>query len=349
MDALRLIAPVEPLISRLLAATPARVNRLIAGRPIEVDGQTLDSDAQAMIRLLAPLAPDEAPESVEEERAERRHAARLARGRPFRVDTVAELSIPGASGMLEARLYVPREGSDAIVVYFHGGGYVVGDLDTHDQVCRFLCSQTHARVLSVAYRLAPEHPFPAAFDDGLAAFTHVATRAAELGADPSRVSIGGDSAGAGIAAAVSIALRDGGGPRPAQQLLIYPWCDLSRKRRSYELFRTGFYLTESDLDRWAACYAPPDRADPRASPLCCDDLAGLPDAHILVAGFDPLRDEGLELAERLRSAGNEVRLTLGSGLLHGFVNAAGISAGFRRVFAEYARGFDPARPLVNAV
>jgi acetyl esterase len=334
LDAIR---PLEPAISRLLAATPTSVNRLIAGRPVEIDGQVLDPDAQALLRLLAPLAPREAPASIEAERADRVRAARLARGRPFPVGSVEHLTIAGAAGPLDARLYRPDDEPAPLLVYFHGGGYVVGDLDTHDQVCRFICGRARHAVLSVAYRRAPEHPFPAAVDDGAAAFADAVERARELGGQPGGVAVGGDSAGAGIAAAVCLLARDAGAPLPTRQLLIYPWCDLSRRRRSHELFGEGFYLTNGDIDRWSASYAPADPADPRASPLRAGDLSGLSPAHVLVAGFDPLRDEGLELAERLGAAGNQVSLTLASGMFHGFVNAAGISARFRQEFERFAR------------
>jgi acetyl esterase len=182
------------------------------------------------------------------------------------------------------------------------------------------------RVLSVDYRLAPEHRFPAAADDAWAAFAFAAANAADLGADPDRVAVGGDSAGGNLAAGVAQRAVRSGGPGPALQLLIYPWLDLSRKRRSYDLFGQGFYLTEDDLDWYSAQYLGEtgDARDPRCSPMLADDLAGVAPAFIATAGFDPLRDEGEEYVQRLRAAGIPAALQRHIGLFHGFANATGI-------------------------
>jgi acetyl esterase len=313
--------------------------RLLARRPIEIDGQRLHPEAQALLRVSKLLGLERRPSDTARERTQIERDARLARGARFPVGSVDELRVPGAAGELDARLYAPagRDAGVPLLVYFHGGGYVVGSLDTHDQVCRYLCSELRWRVLAPAYRLAPEHPFPAAIDDALAVFLHAAAHAGELGAASGRVSVGGDSAGGGLAASVALLARDRGGPAPERQLLIYPWCDLSARRRSYDLFGEGFFLTEEQLARWSDAYCGAgDRRDLRVSPLLADDLAGLPPAHLLIAGFDPLRDEGLEYAERLRAAGNTVTVTLAADLIHAFVNASGVSERFEEALGEFA-------------
>ena len=226
-----------------------------------------------------------------------------------------------------------------MLVYLHGGGWVVCDLDTHDNLCRFLAREAGMLVLSVDYRLAPEHRFPAAVDDSLAAFRFAVEQAAELGADSRAVAIGGDSAGANLAAVVSQISVSEGGPVPSFTLSIYPVTDLSAKRRSYELFRDGFVLTEAHMDWYRAHYLGDDSLaeDPRASPLLVDDLSGLPPTYIATAGFDPLRDEGEEYARRLGEAGVPVALKRQPGLIHGFANAVG-STRFGRLAMQEAAG-----------
>jgi acetyl esterase len=182
------------------------------------------------------------------------------------------------------------------LVYLHGGGWVVGDLDSHDAPCRMLARSAGVRVVAVGYRLAPEHRFPAAADDALAALRDVHARAGELGIDPERIAIGGDSAGGNIATVAACRAAGDGGPAPAFQLLIYPVTDNSRQdRASYELFGEGFFLTRGHMAWYRAHYFGADEATlakgPDASPLLADDLAGVAPAHIVTAGFDPLRDE----------------------------------------------------------
>jgi acetyl esterase len=336
------VGPAESLqlgIGRVLAATPASLTRALAGKPVRIDGQTLHPEAKTVARNSKLLGLDADNVTIEQERARGERGGRLTRGKPFAVGEVRELKVDGGDGSLDARLYVPKSPPETgpLIVYFHGGGYAIGSLDTHDQACRFFCREIPTRVLHVAYRLAPEHPFPAAIDDGLAAFRWAHENAQELGADPARISVGGDSAGGGIATAVARLSRGTEGPTPARQILIYPVTDVSRKRPSYDLFGEGFFLTERMLDRWYG-YATKveDRVDPRISPLLDDDLSGLPPTNILVAGFDPLRDEGLEYAEALRAAGNEVSLTFADDLIHGFLNAAAISPRCAEAFCDFA-------------
>jgi acetyl esterase len=252
---------------------------------------------------------------------------------------VEEVQVPGPASAVRARLYVPSQaaGPMPLLVYLHGGGWVICDLDTHDNVCRFLARQAEVIVLSVDYRLAPEHRFPAAVEDALAAFRFAVENAAELGGGE-RVAIGGDSAGGNLAAVVSQLAAAEGGPAPAFQLMFYPATDLSRKWPSYGLFGEGFYLTEGDMDWFRNHYLADEESarDHRASPLLAESLSGLPPAYIATAGFDVLRDEGEQYGHRLREAGVAVSLRRHSGLVHGLANAVGVGRVGRMVLLEAA-------------
>jgi acetyl esterase len=224
-------------------------------------------------------------------------------------------------------------------VFFHGGGFVCGDLDTHDAPCRVLCRHGGVHVLSVDYGLAPEHPFPAYVDDAVAAFGWAVEHAAELGADPARVAIGGDSAGGTLAAIASrLAARDGG-PVPAAQVLVYPATDRTRTTPSLERFAEGFFLTARDIEWYFDQYTGgtgAGREDPLVSPLLAPDLGGLAPALVVTAGFDPLRDEGEAYAHALRAAGTPALLRRMPELVHGFVNFGGVSRASREAIVEIA-------------
>jgi acetyl esterase/lipase len=334
---------IEAAFAAAVAALPAWVQRLLAGgRPVVIEGQVLDADIQLELRLLA-LAGHRGLDTMTpaDARAEIRRASRVFGGTPETVARVDALTVPGPAGPLAARLYVPFDDGRrrGLVVYYHGGGWVVGDLDTHDGACRFLARHADASVLAVDYRLAPEHRFPAAVDDALAAFRWAAAEADALGVDPARIAVAGDSAGGNLAAVTArLATRDGG-PRPALQLLVYPVTDLSSKHASYPTFADGFFLTAAEMDWYRDHYLPDaDTArDPRASPLLAEDLAGLPSAIVLTAGFDVLRDEGEAYARRLEAAGVPVQLRRHAGLIHGFANATSTSRGARAAMADAAR------------
>ncbi|UPJ66304.1 alpha/beta hydrolase [Bradyrhizobium sp. 191] len=238
---------------------------------------------------------------------------------------VAPLAIPAPHGAIPARLYVPKEprqhdGLSPALVFFHGGGWVIGDLDSHDVVCRQLAAEGALIVISVDYRLAPEHKFPAAADDAIAATRWIAAHARDLGVDASRLSIGGDSAGGNLAAVVALAARDAGGPALAGQVLIYPATDFAMTHASHSEPETSVLLTHSVI-RWFRDHylnGAADIHDWRASPARAQNLAGLPPAYVLTAGADPLRDEGDEYAERLRQAGVPVTYKHFPGQFHGF-------------------------------
>jgi len=244
---------------------------------------------------------------------------------PPAVAEVRELSAEGPLGAIPLRLYRPMgskpEDLLPVLVYFHGGGWVIGDLDTHDTLCRELSNLSGAAVAAVDYRLAPEHRFPAAVDDASAATRWVHAHAASLGVDPERLAVGGDSAGGNLAAGVAIAARDAGDLPIAFQLLIYPVTDLRRGHDSYTRNGQGFGLTSDAMhyfhDHYIADAA--QDLDWRASPLLCGKLAGLPPALVLTAGFDPLHDEGQAYADALAAAGNRVSHISFEGQIHGFI------------------------------
>ena len=329
---------------RGLAELPELLVRPLVGEPVVIDGQQLDLETQLFLRRVSLLGgPTLESLPVAQARARVLTGAQILAGPQPAMD-VKPIELSGPAGQIPARLYTP-DGAAApgpLLVYYHGGGFVICDLDTHDPACRFLAHHADIRVLSVDYRLAPEHGFPAAHDDAVAAFRHAADHAAELGADPSRIAVGGDSAGGNLAAGVAQrAAREAasnGGAVPVFQLLIYPWVDLSSKRRSHRLFAEGYYLTESELDWFAAHYVDrPDQVrDARCSPLLADDVHGLAPACVITAGFDPLRDEGEEYAARLRGAGVPVALRRHPGLIHGFLAMLGSGRVAREALAEAA-------------
>jgi acetyl esterase/lipase len=369
---------VEAVVARGVPMLPEPVARLLAGRAIRIDGQELHPQARIGLRLEAlvggwrarPVA--EARElrryearvfsgpRIEIARTEELElpgpggpiAARLyvperaeraewpERAAPAHAAEPAEPSVPGEPAgppLATSRPSVPAPPSP-LVVYYHGGGHVIGGLDTHDQPCRFLAREIPALVLAVDYRLAPEQPFPAAVEDALAAFRWAHANATGLGGDPERIAVVGDSAGGNLAAVVSQLARSDDGPRPAFQALIYPVCDYSATRASYELFGEGFFLTRSEMDWNRDNYLPrPDqRADPRASPILAPELTGLPPAHVVSAGFDPLRDEAEDYARRLGNAGVPTTLRRESDLVHGFVNAVGLGGRAREAMVAIA-------------
>jgi acetyl esterase len=223
-------------------------------------------------------------------------------------------------------VYRPKsDGRLPVVVYFHGGGFVIGDITTHDTACHRLAAGVPAVVVSVDYRLAPEHAFPAAVDDCEAATQWVSAHAAELGADPARLAVAGDSAGGNLSAVVARRARDAGGPAIAFQLLVYPGCDMTRSLPSHAENGTGYLLDDDAMTWFLGNYmGDADPKHPDASPLFVEDLSGLPPAFVLTAEFDPLRDEGKAYADRLQHAGIRVRYSCHAGMIHHFYGMAGI-------------------------
>jgi acetyl esterase len=239
-----------------------------------------------------------------------------------------DVLVAGGAGRLPARVYHPEPGVVLpLVVHFHGGGWVGGSIAAADRPCRALARAAHCVIVSVEYRLAPENPFPVPLRDCVAATRWLASHAAEVGADGARLALMGDSAGGNLAAATALALRDEGGPPITHQVLLYPVLDLGGSYLSREENASGYLLTRGSMEWFADLYGA-DPADPYASPLRAPSLAGLPPATIVVAGFDPLRDEGIAFAERLRADGVEADLREWPGTVHGFFwMAAELEAG----------------------
>jgi acetyl esterase len=316
---------------------------MLFGKPPRLDGQELAPDIHALLQLAKLSGETSLVEgrTVEQARAENLEGVPIVTGPPRPMARVEEMAIPGPGGEIPARLYValgaPKP-PQPLLVYYHGGGWVIGDLETHDGLCRFLAEHSGCRVLSIDYRLAPEHPFPAAVEDAVAAFAWAAEHSGELGIDPARIAVGGDSAGGNLSAAVCLQTRDGGDARPAMQLLLYPVTDVVGGQASRDTFAEGFLLTRNDMDWFENHYIPDgcDEADPRASMMRAPDVSGLPPAYIATAGFDPLRDEAEIYAARMREAGVKVALQRHPGLIHGFANLTAICPSARAAMLEVA-------------
>jgi acetyl esterase len=259
------------------------------------------------------------------------------------VHEVTDRTFPGPDGELPVRIYRPnRDGPLATLVYFFGGGWTLGSIETSDGVCRALANATGCLVVTPGYRLAPEHPFPAAVHDCFAATAWVAANADELGADPSRIAVGGDSAGGNLAAATTLLARDRGGPELAAQLLVYPNTCYHADTESLRDNDDRWLFNRHSVDWYWRNYlsTPSDGLDPLVSPLLARELAGLPPALVITAEYDPLRDEGERYAERLRSAGVAMELTRYDGMAHGFFTMSGVLDDARRAVgqaAEYLR------------
>jgi acetyl esterase len=334
---------VEHRVLRRACHLAPKLQRLLFGAPPIVDGQRLADDMQALLRLgqisgLDTLTGGLPPAQA---RLYNRRGTALSAGPPRPLARVEDITFRGAETELPARHYVPFDPPPApapLLVYFHGGGFVIGDLDTQDSACRFLAAMAGIPVLSMEYRLSPEHPFPAGVEDAHAGFRWATRNAAELGADPARIAVGGDSAGANLAAVACHLARGEDEPPPAMQLLLYPPTDLAARHRSRRLFCEGFLLTERDILEFERHYlpTPPAADDWRASVLDAEDVSNLPPAYLAVGGFDPFRDETEDYARRMREAGVRVVLRRHRGLVHGFANFTAVSPSARAAMHEAA-------------
>jgi acetyl esterase len=329
------------LLQAILALPEASLRLALGPRVLSPDGLVLDVEAQLLVRLADWYGYRELRElGVAAARAQMDGGVDLVdfRGVASRVET---RSIDTEAGPLSVRIYRPRSKRTPrpALVYFHGGGWVVGSAASHDGLARFLARETDAIVVSVDYRLAPEHRFPAAVDDAVAATRWVIANAASLGADPQAVGVGGDSAGGNLAAVVAHETqRD---PiRPIVQFLVYPATDLTRSLPSHRLFARGYMLTRESMDFYLENYVEEaSRTSPRASPLFAPEASfrGLPPAIVVTAGFDPLRDEGRAYAETMRRAGVRLDYRCAEGSIHGFFSFGGVFPRARHVIEESAR------------
>jgi acetyl esterase len=323
----RALAVVSRAGVKVIPRLPGGLKRLMSGgRAITIDGNTLDPSIQMLLVAqralgMSSLAVRGDPMAT---RLQNREATASLDEADVHVAHIEPLAIPGPAGTIAARHYRPAGDDRApLLVFYHGGGFVFGDLETHDSACRLICRDAGVHVIAVDYRLAPEHKAPAAVDDAYAAYLWAREHAAELGADPERVAVGGDSAGGCLAAVVTRLARDAGARQPTLQWLIYPVTDLHGNSTSRTLFADGFLLTKRNMDWFEDTYVDGsglEVTDPRVSPLWADDLAGLSPALVVTAGFDPLRDEGEQYAEKLRAAGVTVDARRMGSMTHAFLS-----------------------------
>jgi len=284
----------------------------------------LDPQAQALLDLVAAFGmPALSTLSVEDARKALVQMGELSGPEPEPVAKVEDRLIPGPAGQIPVRVYTPQgSGSFPVLVWFHGGGFALGSIDIVDEFCRALTNAAGCITVSVDYRLAPEHKFPAAVDDCYTATKWVAENANAIGSDPTRIAVGGDSAGGNLAAVVALMARDRGTPPLVYQLLVYPVTNFAFDTPSHREYADGYFLTKDDMTWFCNLYlrSEADSHNPYASPLQAQDLRGLPPALVITGEFDPLRDEGEAYAARMREAGVPVACKRYSGMIHGFLS-----------------------------
>jgi acetyl esterase len=299
----------------------------------------LDPQAQKVVDAVTALNLKPIPQSTPDEARESMRTRTAALGPVEDVPAVADHRVPVAGGEITVRVYRPAgHGPHPVLVYYHGGGWVIGDLYTHDGICRSIVNAAGCAVASVDYRLAPEFKYPTAVEDSYAALQWTVANAARLGLDPARIAVGGDSAGGNLAAVMALLARDRRGPRLLLQVLLYPVTDHDFSTPSYRENATGYLLTAEDMRWfWRHYLAREEQGrEPTASPLRAKSLADLPPALVITAGCDPLRDEGEAYAQRLREVGTAVTLTQYPGMFHGFARMTRILDQSRVLLGEMA-------------
>jgi acetyl esterase len=325
----RLLDKAQAMALRATLNLPVKAQRALNRRPVVIDGLELAPEIQLLLtlkRLARVPAAETLP--VEKARVELCRQQRMVGGRQP-IGALRDLEVDGAEGPLRARLYIPTERTGAdpapTMLFIHGGGWMYGDLESHDPTCRFLAEQSGVQILAIDYRLAPEHPFPAAVEDCQAAYRWLVDHAEEVNADPARLAVGGDSAGGSLSLSTAVWAAEKGLPL-AFQLLIYPGADFVERTESRRLFGEGFVLTEVFMSGAEDAYFTPDadKGHPDASGLRRVDFpAGLAPAHVVTAGYDPLRDEGEALARLLADNGVEVDAKRYASMIHGFAHFVG--------------------------
>ncbi|MFO0552709.1 MAG: alpha/beta hydrolase [Polyangiaceae bacterium] len=326
------------VVRTLFSAPPPIVARL-AG-PLEKNdrGDELDPATQVLLRAIYRRLPPPSSVGLERLRSQYESQSPSLDFGPLPIHSVFDRTVEGADGPIGARVFEPRAGRDrAALVYFHGGGWVIGSPASHDGICRYLARETGAVVVSIDYRLAPEHPFPAAPRDAITAFRWVAANAHKLGLDPARLAVGGDSAGGNLAAVVAQATRADEHP-PAFQLLVYPATDFAELAPSHQTLGRGYLLDRALMDLFTDHYIQrrSDKETALASPLRAADLGGLAPTYLVTAGFDPLRDEGEAYANLLERAGNRVTLRTERSMIHGFFTTGGALSSARQAIDRAA-------------
>lgn len=336
-----LIELQRQMCTGMLRLPPALLRTLVGEEIRSPEGFVLDPQVQAIVRLSQRLGHSEwASLGVEKARRAMTASSQILQARPRGSLSLFHESVPVPGGTIPVRIYRPADAFAAgrplpVVVYYHGGGFVLGGLPSHDGECRAIALGTGALVIAVDYRLAPEHAFPTAVDDGVAAYLWAAKNAHLYGGDPKKMAVAGDSAGGNISAVVARDLRHHE-QKPIFQLLIYPAVDFTRSKPSHRHFESGFFLTKNSIDWFMQNYVPDPAtlSHPRASPLLHDDHKGLAPALVITAGFDPLRDEGDAYAAALRAAGVPTQHRCYEGQVHGFFSmSAGIDSA-RAAFDE---------------
>ncbi len=330
-------------VANLALRMPISWINILAGPSVAVDGRTLDGRTQWLLQLLARSGqPPIEKMSLAEARTGYDAFMLEMGGHPAPIGEIVDRTVEGTTGRLRVRIYRPASAVARLlpaILYFHGGGWVMGSLEGYDLVCRYFCARSGCAVIAVDYRLAPEHKFPAAIDDAVAAYRWLASGAVGVGIDPARIVVAGDSAGGNVAAAAARLLRDEPRP-PCLQWLIFPNTDLGFATASYASLGDGFLLTRAAMEWFRGHYLgdPSQIDDPRASPLRADDLSRLPPALVYTAGFDPLRDEGHAYADRLSAAGVKTIHREFDSLIHGFVGLRGTVQAAARAMDDMVAG-----------
>lgn len=327
---------IKKFLALTILSLPLPIIRLLIGTPIKLDGQTMDPVVQFMVKYFVDHEVGYLP-TPEEERREFDIQGNWFAHKPEPSVSITRWTVNGPNGEIPCDIHRPAKlpATDApALIYYHGGGHVSGSLESHRNLCRQLAYEVNCAVVAVDFRLAPENKFPIGINDCLAAYDAVVQQAQELGLDPRRISVGGDSAG-GNASAVIAQQRKSSSFPPKFQALWVPWLDMSKQTRSYELMGEGFFLEKKKMEWYTAHYlrSEEDGLNPLASPFL-GDVEGVCPAAVFSAGFDPLRDEGRDYVEKLKAAGVPTQYKLYEGVVHPFVNVAGKIPIARKAFDE---------------